>query len=384
MKKPQVLHISTAFHVSKVFHELIVNVERHLPLNQIAFCGRKMNDHREISQPEGYTVISKAVVRKSDSLFLKTRTKRQLAALKDSIDLSAVDLVHAHFLFTDGAVALKIFEEFGTAYVISVRNTDTNIYFKYFPHLRGLASKILANAASVIFVSPAHKIKVYHYLNESTIKRLSKKVRIIPNGIDDFWHLNRATPKTKCNDPSCRKVLYVGNIDKNKNVTRLVQILEQVRSSLEQDLTLTVVGPPKDDFPAFSRVIEGKSWINYVGPVYDKPELQTLFSTHDFFAMLSSRETFGLVYIEAMSQGTPVVFTAGQGIDGYFAATEPVGIRYDLKEDIPESLAEKMTEFCNDYAQVSQACLTASKKFSWAEITEQYAEIYATTLHQQL
>ena len=34
--------------------------------------------------------------------------------------------------------------------------------------------------------------------------------------------------------------------------------------------------------------------------------------------MASFKETFGLVYFESMSQGTPLIFTKGQGIDGYF------------------------------------------------------------------
>ena len=44
----------------------------------------------------------------------------------------------------------------------------------------------------------------------------------------------------------------------------------------------------------------------------------------DVFAMVSHHETFGLVYIEALSQGLPVLFTQGQGIDGTFS--ELVGV----------------------------------------------------------
>ena len=44
------------------------------------------------------------------------------------------------------------------------------------------------------------------------------------------------------------------------------------------------------------------------------------------FAMPSIFETFGLVYLEALSQNLPVVYTKGQGIDGMFDNTVGIGV----------------------------------------------------------
>lgn len=41
-----------------------------------------------------------------------------------------------------------------------------------------------------------------------------------------------------------------------------------------------------------------------------------MFAESDIFVMVSHSETFGLVYIEALSQGLPILYTRGQGIDG--------------------------------------------------------------------
>lgn len=375
MKEPFILHISTAFHDSKVFHELMVGVTNSMSVAQAVFCGRKIDVHQDIVQQKEYQLISEPVVRKIDSLLFYTRTARQYRTLKQELDVSKINLVHAHFLFTDGAVALKLFKEYGIPYVISVRNTDTNIYFRYFPHLRRLAESIIKHASRVIFISPAHYTKVKGYLSSSTRDILETKVDIIPNGIDRYWLDNLSPPKS-LSRASKTSLIFVGNLDRNKNCSRLVRILEKARDASGDDLSLTVVGPPKNDYKAFEEASRGKEWVNYLGPIYDKPRLKDLLSEHDFFIMLSSRETFGLVYIEAMSQGTPVVFTRGQGIDGYFT-NESIGVPYHLGRDTGEYLATELRKITDDYLASSTACVEAAKRFSWLRISKKYTALYS-------
>lgn len=375
MKGPFILHISTAFHESKVFHELMVGVANNMSVSQTIFCGRKVDDHQDVIQQEEYQVISKPIVRKIDSLSFYTRVTRQYRTLTQALDVSKINLVHAHFLFTDGAVALKLFKEYGIPYIISVRNTDTNIYFRYFPHLRRLAESIIEHASKVIFISPAHYIKVKEYISPSARDVLNTKVDVIPNGIDSYWLDNLSSPK-RPSIGSKMSFIFVGNLDRNKNCSRLVRILEEARDASGDDLSLTVVGAPKNDYKAFEKASKDKKWVKYLGPIYDKQRLKNLFSEHDFFIMLSSRETFGLVYIEAMSQGTPVVFTGGQGIDGYFI-NEPIGIPYCLSRDTGEYLARELREITDDYLTSSTACVEAAKRFSWLRISKKYAALYS-------
>lgn len=49
-----------------------------------------------------------------------------------------------------------------------------------------------------------------------------------------------------------------------------------------------------------------------------KKQLREAFSISDIFVMPSKPETFGLVYVEALSQGLPILYAKGEGFDGYF------------------------------------------------------------------
>jgi glycosyltransferase involved in cell wall biosynthesis len=89
--------------------------------------------------------------------------------------------------------------------------------------------------------------------------------------------------------------------------------------------------------------------------------------------MPSKFETFGLAYIEAMTQGLPVVFTKNQGIDGYFKAGE-IGVA--VENNNIENLILGIHEILNNYKFMSNNCLKHSKSFSWDIISLQYLVLY--------
>lgn len=61
-----------------------------------------------------------------------TDLKMQLSAA-----LNTYDLAHATTLFSDGAVALRLYKEYGVPYIVTVRNTDINEFLGYAPHTHG-------------------------------------------------------------------------------------------------------------------------------------------------------------------------------------------------------------------------------------------------------
>jgi glycosyltransferase involved in cell wall biosynthesis len=98
----------------------------------------------------------------------------------------------------------------------------------------------------------------------------------------------------------------------------------------------------------------------------------------DVFAMASHHETFGLVYVEALSQGLPVLFSKGQGIDGTFA--ENIGLPVDPSsvEDIRRGLEQMIDRYPTfDLSQVR------FERFGWESIAARYLEMYQAILSPQ-
>jgi glycosyltransferase involved in cell wall biosynthesis len=89
--------------------------------------------------------------------------------------------------------------------------------------------------------------------------------------------------------------------------------------------------------------------------------------------MPSFLETFGLVYIEAMSQGVPVIHSRGQGIDGLFSAS---GIAEAVDPRDIYGMAEGIARAADRRQSVASECIRAASRFSWTRIARCYNELY--------
>jgi len=87
----------------------------------------------------------------------------------------------------------------------------------------------------------------------------------------------------------------------------------------------------------------------------------------------SSAETFGMVYLEAMSQGVPVLYTRGQGFDGQFPEGEAgfSVICGDIKQQ-----AQALGEIVRDYPARSARCIELAKGYAWPNIAAKWAGLY--------
>jgi len=142
--------------------------------------------------------------------------------IKNNINLKSVDIQYATTLFSDGALAYKIYKKYKTPYIVALRNTDINLFLKVRPDLYILGKNILMNAQKIIFLSPS--LKELFFSNNYFAKfkhQLNHRIKIIPNGIDNYWLGNLCTTNAK----SSNKFLFVGRFDRNKNIISLIKSL---------------------------------------------------------------------------------------------------------------------------------------------------------------
>jgi glycosyltransferase involved in cell wall biosynthesis len=195
---------------------------------------------------------------------------------------------------------------------------------------------------------------------------------VIPNGVDNFWIENKLENKIK---PQYNRLnfLFVGEITLNKNLNQTIDLLKSLTN--HYDINFTIIGKKLDGYKNLSKLVDKYSWLKYLDPIKDKNLLKQHYRNADVFIMLSQYETFGLVYIEALSQGTPILCTKGQGIDGYFPEGK-VGYSFDIKNNSLIEFKEKVDLIIGNYENMSQEAILASTKFNWAEISSKYISIY--------
>lgn len=93
----------------------------------------------------------------------------------------------------------------------------------------------------------------------------------------------------------------------------------------------------------------------------------------DIFCMPSHKESFGLAYAEALSQGLPVLYTKGQGFDNQFS-DGTVGYAVNDRDHI--DLADKIRMAIENYNSLSSNCIKACTKFDWNVISRDLIGVY--------
>lgn len=370
----KVLHINCNYLGSALHQNMIENLDE-LGIENYVFVPT-YDKNIAVIEPNSNVYVAECF-KKWDRILFDYKQQKILNAIERKYDVSSFDLIHAYTLYTDGNVARILSEKYGVPYVVAVRNTDINVFFKKMIHLRKRGIKTLLSSKHVFFLSNSYRnFLLEKYLDREKREKVSAKSLIIPNGIDKFWLENTFKDRDYAKiSESIRekqiKILYVGNIDKNKNITTTCG----AKSLLEEkgwNVDFSVVGKICDN-DVFDVI---KSQVTYFTS-RPKEELIDIYRSADLFVMPSLTETFGLVYVEAMTQGLPIIYSKGQGFDGQYL-DKYVGVSVEAKN--AEDIASAIEVICDEYYCMSNNAIVAASRFNWSDICRQYNEIYSEVL----
>lgn len=373
----KILHICSDFAKQSIYNQLITHLSKDGNCTQFVFVPcrtfEEIGKNKNIKLNNVEYFYDKILDKFDRFLFRKKILKTTKAAINFQ---SNADIVHAHFLFSDGAIALEYYQKFNTPYIVAVRNTDINYFFKYMVHLRNTGVEILKYASKVIFLSSSYKFQLLNnYIPLDIRNDIESKSIIIPNGVDPFWMENIFPSNKILKDPL--SVVYIGDFSKNKNIQNTISAISKIRKN-GLHIFFTIVGGGGDYEKQIIKLIKANSgWIKYFPRTNNKSKLKSILQESHIFCMPSKFETFGLVYIEAMTQGLPVIFTKKQGIDGYFEEGE---IGFAVVNDNIENLILGVHEILNNYSAMSNNCVKHSKLFSWDIISSKYLELYKSLI----
>jgi|TARA_B110000240_G_C13506755_1_gene456742 glycosyltransferase involved in cell wall biosynthesis len=364
----KILHISNDFLNSRVHSNLYKQIDNY-GFEQVIFCPLRNKNKIDINilrfDNSNSKIIYSRVISNFHRIFFKKKINFLYSDLIKNINPDEIDLQHATTLFSDGAIAYKLFLKYNIPYVVTVRNTDVNLFLNLRPDLYLIAKRILVNASNIIFISISlRKLFFENFYFKKIENELLNKIKDIPNGIDDFW-LKNITPPRKENK---LRFLFIGKFDKNKNVINLIKALNFLREN-HDDIKLDLIGGSGSNHKKILKVINKNSWITYHGKINDKQKIKNIFKQNDFFLMPSKFETFGLVYIEALSQGLPILYTKNQGVDGLFNPAVGLATKANKNKNIANNI-EKMILNSNEYKE--NITNLNFNEFSWKSIFENY------------
>lgn len=370
-------------HVCSNRNPIYVNLWDELIENRIDLSVFHFSNKR-VGMPEPGSIYDKEYIDTSlpfsniDRWFFFNKEKKVMKALKNRLYGKSFNMIHAHTLFSEGYLAYKLHKESGIPYIVAVRNTDINVFFKYRKYLHGLGCEILKNADRIIFLTSVYEQKLFDkYIPKKFRDELKSKIVIIPNGIDSLFLNNMAQPRSRVSENKLN-VITVGMVNKNKNQTYICDQLEKY----QKDNPDIIVSYKNFGIIRFERDKKYAALLNkypFAERCEPKSHMELIeeYRKADIFALLSKTESFGIVYAEAISQGLPILYTKGEGFDTQFD-DGVVGHAVDLSKN--GDFVQKLESILKDYEGFSKRALEGASKFDWKKIGRRYSELYAEVI----
>jgi len=371
-----VLHITNDFSGSEVYKNLIQELDR-LGIKQIVYTPVKtassIGKNKLEFRTSGSTVIYSHILNKSfDRLLYRRKIKKIFNDIESKIGVGEIDMIHAHTWYSDGGVAYKLHLKYGIPYVVTVRNTDLNIFQKYLFYERSYGRTVLANTKNVVLISASYKERL---LAESSLQKIKNglrdKLKVIPNGVDRYWITNANRKKKEINKNKF-SILFIGKFTEGKNVLQLQAAVNEINKDKVVAHLHLIGGGGGAHHKVTTRVRQNPTTMSFHGKILDLGMLKEYFELADIFAMPSKHETFGLVYVEALLQGLPILYTQHEGIDGFYE--EKIGEKVVIG-DVAE-IKEKLLKLVEDYHSYSIPTEKIIAHHDWRNIALEYQHLY--------
>lgn len=378
-----ILHIANSYGGTDVYTNLYTAIDANTDVRQWVYVPLNSRNHNRVGNKmimfrnKESEIHYSTILRFFHRYLYGLKIRAVVQDVERKFDVSQVDVLHAGTLCMDGAIAYELSKKYGKPFVVSVRGTDNSYYRLIWRH--SYFTKILKNASEVVYISPMFKdVFMHKKVPYKTRMEISSHVAVIPNGIGNLFldHRFQESRSLGCE----LHLLFVGAFYKGKGLVETIKAIELLRRK-GLNLTLTAIGKGLPNRPQDSTYISqveslaaDKDWLTTL-PFMQPEEIIKKMREANAFIMVSKPETFGLVYVEALSQGLPIIYARNQGFDGYY----PAGyVGYPAESENVEDIAEKLERLINNYDMLAKnvASLDLMKDFNWENIAQKYINLY--------
>ncbi len=222
-----------------------------------------------------------------------------------------------------------------------------------------------------------------------------RKIRVLPPGVDvDHFHpIPRAEARQAIGVAEGKKLLlFVGRIERLKGLETLLRALALLKNRMGDDVSqicLSIVGGQADDeddedvemarLKSLRQELGLGELVTFLG-AKSQETLHYYYAAAEAVVMPSHYESFGMVALEAMACGTPVVASEVGGL-AYLVQDGVTGFHAPAND--PEELAGKIHLILENDAlrqEMSRAAVAYAQQYSWSRIAERICDLYLEQL----
>jgi D-inositol-3-phosphate glycosyltransferase len=244
--------------------------------------------------------------------------------------------------------------------------------------------QVLKRADMIIAATLAEQIQL-----QFLYKANRRKITIIPPGVDTghFYPIPKDEAREFIDAPPRKKIiLYVGRIEPLKGIDTLIKAVASLRIDIKQ-VTLAIIGGDpnvssermSEEMARLQKMCEDLGLGEMVVFLGKRAQntLPYYYSAADVLVMPSHYESFGMVALEAMACGTPVIASQVGGL-AFLVQDGETG--YHVPDQEPSQLSDKLTLLIDNPVQHEAMGLRAAeyaKNYAWANIASQVVTVYS-------
>lgn len=305
------------------------------------------------------------------------------AVLRRSISEFNPDIVHTHYplpLFPEVASLLAAVED------IPLLLTSHGAFEMTWDSAIGAFANIYNKTLLKLSMAAADRI---HISNTGIFEEIplfednAEKVRTVPMGVDtDWFDPDAVSGNAPYPDTGADTILFVGAFRRYKGLECLLEAFDQIVKGRDAHLVLVGDGPLNDSLRSIVSEFDIGSSVTFTGQVSDE-ELRRAYSGADLFVLPSPTisESFGLVTLEAMAMGLPVVVTSGSGIGHVLGGDGPGTV---VEPSDPDSLSTAIDQLLSNperrRTEAAHGRQYVLDRFAWSELVDEYDTLYRETV----
>jgi D-inositol-3-phosphate glycosyltransferase len=299
------------------------------------------------------------------------------------------DLIHAHY-WMSGLVGLELKAKWGIPIVMMfhtlglVKNRITVLgEMESDERIRG-ERRVLAGADMVVAATPA-ELADLQWLYELP----SAKAAVIPPGVDleQFKPMDKAKARDELGlSTEERQILFVGRIEALKGVDTFIRAANLLANTSKTPFRVQIIGGDVEEsleqlgsemarLQELARELGVQNCVHFLGSRRQR-ELPTYYAASDVVVMPSYSESFGMVALEAMACGRPVIASRVGGL-AYLVQDGVTG--FHVQEGNANEMAERLMEVLSSDTLLEQMGIAArreAEKYSWEKIASEVVNLF--------
>ncbi|MFF3555159.1 glycosyltransferase family 4 protein [Streptomyces tsukubensis] len=222
------------------------------------------------------------------------------------------------------------------------------------------------------------RIAVSEYARRTLVEHLGGDAVTIPNGVDVSFFEHAEPRKEWQGEPDAGVLGFIGRIDEpRKGLPVLMKALPKILAA-RPGTRLLVAGRGDEAEAVASLPTEMRSRVEFLGMVSDEDKAKLLRSVDVYVAPNTGGESFGIILVEAMSAGAPVL---ASDIDAFAQVLDQGAAGELFANEDPDSLADAAIRLLGDperRAALRKRALAHVRRFDWSTVGADILAVYET------